>query len=91
MIDKEGNIFNKNSENFFNIKSIFENIVDLKFIFIIDELYLFKGEVFGKYFGKIGAFYFCFGVIFVKEKEYVLSNVVFCLDLISVFRNYFVK
>ncbi len=90
-IDKEGNILNKNSENLFNAKSIFENIADLKPISIIDEPHLLKGEAFGKYFSKIGALYFRFGATFAKEKEHALSNVAFCLDSISAFRNYLVK
>ncbi|GAA8462123.1 DEAD/DEAH box helicase family protein [Helicobacter pylori] len=90
-IDKEGNILNKNSETLFNTKSIFENIADLKPISIIDEPHLLKGEAFGKYFGKIGALYFRFGATFAKEKEHALSNVAFCLDSISAFRNYLVK
>ncbi|WRB84701.1 DEAD/DEAH box helicase family protein [Helicobacter pylori] len=90
-IDKEGNILNKNSENLFNAKSIFENIADLKPISIIDEPHLLKGEAFGKYFNKIGALYFRFGATFAKEKEHALSNVAFCLDSISAFRNYLVK
>ncbi|WP_120887036.1 DEAD/DEAH box helicase family protein [Helicobacter pylori] len=90
-IDKPENILNKNSENLFNAKSIFENIADLKPISIIDEPHLLKGEAFGKYFSKIGALYFRFGATFAKEKEHALSNVAFCLDSISAFRNYLVK
>ncbi|WP_198518043.1 DEAD/DEAH box helicase family protein [Helicobacter pylori] len=90
-IDKEGNILNKNSETLFNTKSIFENIADLKPISIIDEPHLLKGEAFGKYFSKIGTLYFRFGATFAKEKEHALSNVAFCLDSISTFRNYLVK
>ncbi|GAA8827968.1 hypothetical protein HpRN133_10280 [Helicobacter pylori] len=85
------NILNKNSETLFNAKSIFENIADLKPISIIDEPHLLKGEAFGKYFGKIGVLYFRFGATFAKEKEHALSNVAFCLDSISAFRNYLVK
>ncbi|MCQ2623881.1 DEAD/DEAH box helicase family protein [Helicobacter pylori] len=91
-IDKgEKNILNKNSETLFNTKSIFENIADLKPISIIDEPHLLKGEAFGKYFSKIGVLYFRFGATFAKEKEHALSNVAFCLDSISAFRNYLVK
>ncbi|WP_120890556.1 DEAD/DEAH box helicase family protein [Helicobacter pylori] len=91
-IDKgEKNILNKNSENLFNTKSIFENIADLKPISIIDEPHLLKGEAFGKYFSKIGVLYFRFGATFAKEKEHALSNVAFCLDSINAFRNYLVK
>lgn len=90
-IDKGANILNKTSENLFNTKSIFENIAELKPISIIDEPHLLKGEAFGKYFGKIAALYFRFGATFAKEKEHALSNVAFCLDSISAFRNYLVK
>ncbi|WP_104744267.1 DEAD/DEAH box helicase family protein [Helicobacter acinonychis] len=90
-IDKGANILNKNSENLFNTKSIFENIAGLKPISIIDEPHLLKGEAFSKYFSKIGALYFRFGATFAKEKEHALSNVAFCLDSISAFRNYLVK
>lgn len=90
-IDKGANILNKTSENLFNTKSIFENIAELKPIAIIDEPHLLKGEAFGKYFGKIAALYFRFGATFAKEKEHALSNVAFCLDSISAFRNYLVK
>ncbi len=90
-IDKGANILNRSSERFFESKSIFENIAELKPIAIIDEPHLLKGEAFGKYFGKIGALYFRFGATFAKEKEHALSNVAFCLDSISAFRNYLVK
>lgn len=90
-IDKGANILNKTSENLFNTKSIFENIAELKPIAIIDEPHLLKGGAFGKYFGKIGTLYFRFGATFAKEKEHALSNVAFCLDSISAFRNYLVK
>ncbi|GAA7688258.1 hypothetical protein COL0002_02890 [Helicobacter pylori] len=90
-IDKHENILNKNSETLFNTKSIFENIADLKPISIIDEPHLLKGEAFGKYFSKIGTLYFRFGATFAKEREHALSNVAFCLDSISAFRNYLVK
>lgn len=90
-IDKKENTLNKNSENLFNTKSIFENIADLKPISIIDEPHLLKGEAFGKYFNKIGTLYFRFGATFAKEKEHALSNVAFCLDSINAFRNYLVK
>ncbi len=91
-IDKGAtNILNKNSENLFNTKSIFENIAGLKPISIIDEPHLLKGEAFSKYFSKIGTLYFRFGATFSKEKEHALSNVAFCLDSISAFRNYLVK
>ncbi|EMH24806.1 hypothetical protein HMPREF1420_00878 [Helicobacter pylori GAM264Ai] len=52
---------------------------------------MLKGEAFGKYFGKIGVLYFRFGATFSKKKDHALSNVAFCLDSISAFRNYLVK
>lgn len=90
-IDKGANILNKVSENLFNTKSIFENIAELNPISIIDEPHLLKGEAFNAYFSKIGALYFRFGATFAKEKEHALSNVAFCLDSISAFKNYLVK
>lgn len=90
-IDKEGNLLNKNNENLFNTKSIFENIIDLKPISIIDEPHLLKGEAFNKYFSRLNSLYFRFGATFPKENGYGLSNVVYCLDSICAFRSYLVK
>lgn len=90
-IDKEGNLLNKNNENLFNTKSIFENIIDLKPISIIDEPHLLKGEAFNKYFSRLNSLYFRFGATFPKENGYGLSNVAYCLDSICAFRSYLVK
>ncbi|RDU61381.1 DEAD/DEAH box helicase family protein [Helicobacter sp. MIT 14-3879] len=90
-IDKEGNILNKSSEGLFNTESIFANIANLKPISIIDEPHLLKGEAFNKYFSKINSLYFRFGATFPKEKEYCLSNVIYCLDSMSAFNHYLVK
>ncbi|MDA3967904.1 restriction endonuclease [Helicobacter sp. WB40] len=90
-IDKEGNLLNKNNENLFNTKSIFENIISLKPISIIDEPHLLKGEAFNKYFSKLNSLYFRFGATFPKENDYELSNVAYCLDSICAFRSYLVK
>ncbi|EAK1650784.1 DEAD/DEAH box helicase, partial [Campylobacter jejuni] len=90
-IDKKDNILNKTSENLFNLKSVFENIIDLKPISIIDEPHLLKGKAFNEYFSKINSLYFRFGATFPKEKDYELSNVVYCLDSISAFKEYLVK
>ena len=90
-MDKKLSILNRNSESLFNTKSVFENIADLKPISIIDEPHLLKGEAFNKYFNKINSLYFRFGATFPKEKEFELSNVAYCLDSISAFRNYLVK
>lgn len=65
-IDKKDNILNKNSENLFDTKSIFENIAALKPISIIDEPHLLKGDAFNKYFSKIDSLYFRFGATFPK-------------------------
>lgn len=90
-IDKKDNILNKTSENLFNLKSVFENIIDLKPISIIDEPHLLKGKAFNEYFSKINSLYFRFGATFPKEKDYEFSNVVYCLDSISAFKEYLVK
>lgn len=90
-IDKSANILNRNSESLFNTQSIFENIAELKPISIIDEPHLLKGEAFSKYFSKIKTLYFRFGATFPKDSDFSLSNVAYCLDSISAFRNYLVK
>ena len=90
-IDKSANILNRNSESLFNTQSIFENIAELKPISIIDEPHLLKGEAFSKYFNKIKTIYFRFGATFPKDSDFSLSNVAYCLDSISAFRNYLVK
>lgn len=90
-IDKKDNLLNKNNESLFNTQSIFENIVALKPISIIDEPHLLKGEAFNKYFSKLNSLYFRFGATFPKDKDYELSNVAYCLDSICAFRSYLVK
>ncbi len=90
-IDKSANILNRNSESLFNTQSIFENIAELKPISIIDEPHLLKGEAFSKYFNKIKTLYFRFGATFPKDSDFSISNVAYCLDSISAFRNYLVK
>ncbi|EHO9375507.1 DEAD/DEAH box helicase family protein [Campylobacter upsaliensis] len=96
-IDKKDNLLNKNNENLFNTKSVFENIAALKPISIIDEPHLLKGEAFNRYFSKLNSLYFRFGATFPKEgkksndKEFALSNMIYCLDSISAFRAYLVK
>lgn len=91
-VDKKDNLLNKQSEGLFNEKSIFENIIALKPICIIDEPHLLKGERFSAAFRQINTLYFRFGATFPKEpKESTLSNVAFVLDSISAFQNYLVK
>ncbi|STQ85460.1 DEAD/DEAH box helicase [Helicobacter muridarum] len=90
-IDKKDNILNKSSESLFNDKSIFENIIDLNPISIIDEPHLLKGEKFSKSFERIKSLYFRFGATFSKEKDFELSNMAYCLDSISAFKSYLVK
>ncbi|EAJ7577917.1 DEAD/DEAH box helicase [Campylobacter upsaliensis] len=102
-IDKQSNILNKTNENvnqqqlLQTPKSIFENIAALKPISIIDEPHLLKGEAFHRYFSKLNSLYFRFGATFPKEskkpndKEFALSNMIYCLDSISAFRAYLVK
>nr|BAJ52738.1 type III restriction enzyme R protein [Campylobacter lari] len=88
-IDKKDNILNKTNEIL--SKSIFENIIDLKPISIIDEPHLLKGKAFNEYFSRLNSIYFRFGATFPKEKDYELSNLVYCLDSISAFKEYLVK
>lgn len=96
-IDKKDNLLNKNNENLSDTKSIFKNIAALKPISIIDEPHLLKGKAFHCYFSKLNSLYFRFGATFPKEgkkpndKEFALSNMVYCLDSISAFRAYLVK
>ncbi|ECR1642272.1 DEAD/DEAH box helicase, partial [Campylobacter jejuni] len=90
-IDKKANLLNQQNENLFNLKSVFENIIDLKPISIIDEPHLLKGKAFNEYFSKINSLYFRFGATFPKEKDYELSNTIYCLDSISAFKEYLVK
>ncbi|GAA8601315.1 DEAD/DEAH box helicase family protein [Helicobacter pylori] len=90
-IDKKANLLNQQNENIFNLKSVFENIIDLKPISIIDEPHLLKGKAFNEYFSKINSLYFRFGATFPKEKDYELSNMIYCLDSISAFKEYLVK
>ncbi|MDO4674469.1 DEAD/DEAH box helicase family protein [Campylobacter sp.] len=97
-IDKKDNVLNKNHEGLPDpTKSIFENIAARKPIAILDEPHLLKGEAFNKYFSKLNSLYFRFGATFPKEgkkpndKEFALSNMIYCLDSISAFRAYLVK
>ncbi|EAJ1895630.1 DEAD/DEAH box helicase [Campylobacter jejuni] len=90
-IDKKANLLNQQNENLFNLKSVFENIIDLKPISIIDEPHLLKGKAFNEYFSKINSLYFRFGATFPKEKDYELSNMIYCLDSLSAFKEYLVK
>ncbi|EMH2868302.1 DEAD/DEAH box helicase, partial [Campylobacter jejuni] len=94
-IDKKTNLLNQQNESLFKslseFKSVFENIIDLKPISIIDEPHLLKGKAFNEYFSKINSLYFRFGATFPKEKDYELSNMIYCLDSISAFKEYLVK
>lgn len=90
-IDKKDNILNRRSENLFNDKSIFENIINLKPISIIDEPHLLKGDKFSANFSKLNTLYFRFGATFPDEDEFKLSNVAYILDSVSAFKNYLVK
>lgn len=101
-IDKKENILNKSSEAL-GLKSIFEDIAALKPIAILDEPHLLKGDAFHRYFSRLNSLYFRFGATFPKasktsktskssnDKEFALSNMIYCLDSISAFRAYLVK
>ncbi|MDD7513987.1 MAG: DEAD/DEAH box helicase family protein, partial [Campylobacter lanienae] len=90
-IDKKDNILNRRSENLFNDGSVFENIINLKPISIIDEPHLLKGDKFSANFSKLNTLYFRFGATFPNEDEFKLSNVAYILDSVSAFKNYLVK
>ncbi|ANE36057.1 type III restriction/modification system, res subunit [Campylobacter iguaniorum] len=90
-IDKKDNILNRKHENLFNDGTIFENIISLKPISIIDEPHLLKGDKFNEYFSKINSLYFRFGATFPKEDEHKLSNLAYVLDSVCAFKNYLVK
>lgn len=93
-IDKKENLLHKNNEKVldgFDNKSVFESIVALKPIAIIDEPHLLKGKAFNGNFSKLNTLYFRFGATFPKEDGFELSNMVYSLDSICAFREYLVK
>lgn len=90
-IDKKDNILNRRSENLFNDGTIFENIINLKPISIIDEPHLLKGDKFSANFSRLNTLYFRFGATFPSEDGFKLSNVAYILDSVSAFKNYLVK
>ncbi|HDX8147326.1 TPA: DEAD/DEAH box helicase, partial [Campylobacter fetus] len=90
-IDKKDNILNRRQESLFNNGTIFENIINLKPISIIDEPHLLKGDKFSANFSKLNTLYFRFGATFPSEDEFKLSNVAYILDSVSAFKNYLVK
>ncbi|PAF52517.1 DEAD/DEAH box helicase family protein [Helicobacter sp. 13S00477-4] len=91
-IDKDQkNLLHKQNENLFSNQSIFEEIISLKPICIIDEPHLLKGEKFYNVFKKFQNLYFRFGATFPKEESHKLSNLAYCLDSISAFNTFLVK
>ncbi|MCE3046705.1 DEAD/DEAH box helicase family protein [Helicobacter kayseriensis] len=91
--EKKGkpNLLRRQNEKLFNNKTILDNIIDLKPICFIDEPHLLKGEEFDKVFQSFQTLYFRFGATFPTEEPHNLSNLVYCLDSISAFREYLVK
>lgn len=91
-IDKgKKNLLNNQSESLFSNQSVFEEIVSLKPICIIDEPHLLKGEKFHNAFREIKTLYFRFGATFPKEENHKLSNLVYALDSIDAFNHFLVK
>ncbi|RUT51166.1 restriction endonuclease [Campylobacter fetus] len=90
-IDKKDNVLNRRSETLFNDGTIFENIINLKPISIIDEPHLLKGDKFSANFSRLNTLYFRFGATFPSEEGFKLSNVAYILDSVSAFKNYLVK
>lgn len=91
-IDKgEKNLLNNQSESLFSNQSIFEEIISLKPICVIDEPHLLKGEKFHNVFREIKTLYFRFGATFPKEENHKLSNLAYALDSIDAFNHFLVK
>lgn len=91
-IDKgETNVLNNQSESLFSNQSIFEEIISLKPICVIDEPHLLKGKKFHNVFREMKTLYFRFGATFPKEEDHKLSNLVYALDSIDAFNHFLVK
>lgn len=93
--DKKGkgkpNLLRRQNEKLFNNNTTLDNIIALKPICFIDEPHLLKGEKFDKVFQSFQTLYFRFGATFPTEDPHKLSNLAYCLDSISAFREYLVK
>lgn len=85
------NILRREHEKLFSNATILDKIVELKPICFIDEPHLLKGEKFDEVFQSFQTLYFRFGATFPTEDPHKLSNLVYCLDSISAFREYLVK
>lgn len=85
------NLLRRQNEKMFNSDTILDNIIALKPICFIDEPHLLKGEEFDKVFQSFQTLYFRFGATFPTEELHKLSNLAYCLDSISAFREYLVK
>ncbi|MBC6497870.1 MAG: DEAD/DEAH box helicase family protein [Alphaproteobacteria bacterium GM7ARS4] len=79
-------------------KSLLENIAQRNPVIIIDEPHLLKGDVFKETYDKHFSRALClrFGATFPntstsQDSRHALSNVVYCLDSLSAFRQYLVK
>ncbi|WP_027327462.1 DEAD/DEAH box helicase family protein [Helicobacter pametensis] len=85
------NILRREHEKLFSNATILDEIVGLKPICFIDEPHLLKGEKFDEVFQNFQTLYFRFGATFPTEEPHKLSNLAYCLDSISAFREYLVK
>lgn len=95
-IDKSANILNQyherlNSSGNIEKSTVLEAIASLNPIIFIDEPHLLKGDKFSQSFGKFSSLYFRFGATFPSQNEHKLSNLIYCLDSVSAFKNYLVK
>lgn len=90
-IDKEGNILRRQNEKIFSNNTILDEIIALKPICFVDEPHLLKGEKFDRVLQSFQTLYFRFGATFPTEDLHKLSNLVYCLDSVSAFREYLVK
>lgn len=85
------NILQRPNEKLFNNDTTLDNIIALKPICFIDEPHLLKGKEFDKVFQSFQTLYFRFGATFPTEEPHKLSNLAYCLDSVSAFREYLVK
>lgn len=88
---RKSNLLRRQNEKLCNNHTILDNIIALKPICFIDEPHLLKGEEFDRVFQGFKTLYFRFGATFPTQNSHKISNLVYCLDSISAFREYLVK
>lgn len=85
------NILRREHEGIIGNESILDTIINLRPICFLDEPHLLNGEKFDEVFQSFQTLYFRFGATFPTEDPHKLSNLAYCLDSISAFREYLVK